>query len=191
MEREITDNLLDSAKPDVPNAIQRRFEALKSFVPEGVVFGGLVLAEYGRATLVNPESLTNALEPAVNKPPILTPDNTPDLIYEPLQHAGNIPEGFMLPWLFYNAMTAIIPTEKLEAARLAISVLFTNAIVYAAETGKVYDMPADYLDIPAGTIASFFFVGVHFGAKRLVKWFNKEIKNTEIELASEEAALDK
>lgn len=149
------------------------FWSKKAKVLPGLIEGTLgvpaiTFLETIRARLVNPSSSVLLSDPATTQypAPILTPENTPDLLYGVLEHSGNLWEGYFYSYVLYNALT-LLSTKVPEKVRLASSVIATNAIIYLAESGKVFGNTPDLLDVPVGLVGSAAYIASHIPAKKL------------------------
>lgn len=152
------------------SAVKREtIEDLKVRVKAGTVAAGDFLPvwtiqglEYGRSAMVNPSS--HPLAYLYNPEPAMHRANNP-MLFDILQHGGDMFEGAFYPFAIYNFLTLIAARTLPEKVRIGAAFAITNGIIAATELGFINDQKPDYADIPAGVIASLIYIGIH----RLVK----------------------
>jgi len=130
----------------------------------GIIWG----TELARATLVNPESGFPEADGTYSDP-ILTEKNTPNFLFESLQHSGDFGEGFLLALSAYYSMSLVSSKKIPEKVRMAAASLTSSAIVGLVEMSVIFDKKPDPLDIPAGVAGSLLWIGAHQLSKKLMK----------------------
>ena len=163
------------------------------FITEAMGGSMLFGAEIGRWISMRPTE--NGLpinpkfaeDPSKVQPPAISPENTPDFVYNSLAHSGNIFDGYALTMGFYYFLS-LLPTNRLgERIRLGTSWIASNLVVSGVETGLFFGQHRDLLDIPAGVAGSTLFLGARLISKIFAE---RAIRNMEQNKLALEIAHD-
>ncbi len=142
--------------------------AVGDFMPVSVIQG----LETWRSSLVNPSStpITYYFNP---EPSMHQADNP--MLYDLLQHGGDMFEGAFYTFGIYQFLTFIAARTIPERVRMGAAFAITNGIIAATELGFINGQQPDYADIPAGVAASLIYIGIHKIVKTIVD--NAALKN--------------
>lgn len=181
-----------SSKPEIGTAFRdigvRLLTTPLKRAPELGTGAALLSTEFARMSVTRPTiggvfpippeevpNQTNKVEPA-----LITAENTPDFIYESVNHSGDLIDGFAITGAIYYAETLLLKNKLSEKVRLGTAWIASNLVVAGVEAGVLGNQPTDIWDIPAGVVGSTMFLGAHLFSKlKYRKWLEKKAANGE------------